>query len=205
MSSEEMLSLALFVLTLLWLAPLALYDLRHRAVPHIAFVAVPCVLAMGYAVWRGEWPLALIALIVVGVSERHQLPKAWRGPVFIAGLLAGLGLIPFASPETLPGALAVLGFWLSFELGWWAGADALAAITLALLWPDVLLLIALAVAHLGLSLARRRPIRPSTVLRAGLPRMLTPSELSALGEPGLPALALAVMVYAALAGIGVQV
>jgi hypothetical protein len=180
----------LLLSTLLWLVPLALYDLRHRAVLHIAFVAVPCLLAVGFAALRGDWPLAAMAAVGVAVSERHHLPATFRKWVFWAGLLAAMGLIPFASPEVLPGAFAVLGFWLSFEIGWWAGADALAAITLALLWPDVLLLVALAVAHLGLSLIARRPIR--------LPRTLTPSELDALGQPGLPALALSVLIYAVL-------
>ena len=182
----------LLIGTLLWLGPLALYDLRHRAVPHIAFVAVPCLLAGGYAALRGDGPLTAMAAVMVAVSERHHLPAISRRWVFWIGLLAAMGLIPFASPETLPGAFAVLGFWLSFEIGWWAGADALAAITLALLWPDVLLLVALAVAHLGLSLAQRgrRPIR--------LPLMLSLKELEALGEPGLPALALSVAIYGTL-------
>ncbi len=180
----------LLIAALLWLGPLALYDLRHRAVPHIAFVAVPCLLAIGYAALRGDGPLAAMAAVMVAVSERHHLPAISRRWVFWIGLLAAIGLIPFASLETLPGAFAVLGFWLSFEIGWWAGADALAAITLALLWPNVLLLVALAVAHLGLSIIRGRPIR--------LPRMLSLTELESLGEPGLPALALSVLIYAVL-------
>ncbi len=180
----------MFVLTLLWLIPLAWHDLRHRSVPHIAFVAVPCVLAAGYAALRGEWALAGIALVVVGVSERPRLPATWRKPVFLVGLLVAASLLTQVPPETFPGAGAVIGFWLCFEISWWAGADALAAITLALLWPDMLLLTAFAIAHIGLSLIRRNPIL--------LPRALTPSELEALGQPGLPALAAAVLVYAAL-------
>lgn len=186
-----MLSNVLFVLALLWLVPLALYDARYRAVPHIAFVAAPCALAMGYAAWRGDWALALIALIAVGASERHRLPAAWGRRVgFIAGLLAAIGLVTWAAPASLAGALAITGFWLCFEIGWWAGADALVAITVALLWPNVMLLVSLAVAHLGLSIIRGRLIR--------LPRMLSLTELEALGEPGLPALALSVLIYAVL-------
>lgn len=180
----------LIALALLWLVPLARYDLRYRAVPHIACVAVPCLLATGYAALRGEWALAVIALVAVGASERHRLPTMWRGPVFLVGLLVAASLLTQVPLETFPGAGAVIGFWLCFEIGWWAGADALAAITLALLWPDMLLLAAFAVAHIGLSLMRRNPIC--------LPRALTPPELEAVGQPGLPALAVAVMVY----GIG---
>ena len=36
-----------------WLVPLAVYDLRHRTVPHMALVLVPCLAAVAYALWRG--------------------------------------------------------------------------------------------------------------------------------------------------------
>lgn len=189
---------ALPVAVLIWLIPLALHDVRHRSVPHMAWIAGPCLLAMVWAAWRGEWPLAGLALIVVGLSERQRLPHSWQKPAVMGGLIVCAALFRQLAPEAWPGAFAILGFWLGFELGWWAGADALAAITLALLWPDLQLLIALSISHLGLALLLRARSRALW----GRPRALRPGELETLGQPGLPALALSAVVYITLKWIG---
>jgi hypothetical protein len=133
---------------LVWLAPLALYDLRHHAVPHQAFVAIPCLAAMAAALQHGEWALALTTALVVAASERRWLGRP-RGERLAGGLAYGLAAsVALTSGNVAAGAIAVLGFGLAYELGWWAGADALVAITLALLWPGVQLLAAFGVAHL---------------------------------------------------------
>ncbi len=177
----------------IWLTALALYDMRHRAVPHLAWVALPCAAAGLLSVWRGDWPLTLAALIVIALSERGRLPSSWRQPAQAAGGLALAGLLLLMRPDTAPGGMALAGFWLGYELGWWAGADALAAITLALFWPELGLLLAMAVAHLCLGVWQRRK----------LPRLraLQPPELERFGQPGMPALALTVVIHAALRGL----
>ena len=177
----------------IWLTSLALYDMRHRAVPHIAWVAMPCAAAGLVSIWRKDWPLTLAAMVVVALSERGRLPIGWRKPTLAAGGLALAGVLLLMRPETAPGGLALVGFWLAYELGWWAGADALAAMTLALFWPELSLLLAMAVAHLGLSLWQRRK----------LPRLraLRPHELEMLGQPGMPALALTVVIHAGMRGL----
>jgi hypothetical protein len=153
-------------------------------------VFVPCPLACVYAVWRGDWQLAVIAGLVVLASERRTLPAVWRKVAFGLALAACAGVVALNVRNTVAiGAAAIVGFWLFFELGWWAGADALAAITLALLWPGMQLLAALALAHLGLSLVYRRRGR------FPLPRALNADELETVGQPGLPALALTVAIY----------
>lgn len=178
---------------IIWLTILAIYDVRRRTIPHIAWVALPCAAASLLSFRQGDWPLATSAIVLIALSERRCLPIAWRKPSLGVGCLAVAGLLARLAPEHLPGGAAVVGFWLMFELGWWAGADALAAMTLALLWPELNLLIALAAAHLGLGVWQRRPWSRLRVLR--------PSELEVVGQPGLPALALTVVIHAGLRGL----
>lgn len=174
---------------LAWLAPLALYDWRKRAVPHIAFVAIPCGLAIITAWLHGMWMLGAVALLVVGVSERRQLPGPFAALFLSLALPGAVGLIVVSPIAQLPGVLAILGFWAAYELGWWAGADALAAITLAVAWPDIQWLVSLAAAHGAMSLALPRGQIP------GYPRRLSPAELDQVGVAGLPAIALAAGIY----------
>jgi hypothetical protein len=169
------------LIVLAWLLPLAAYDIRHREVPHIACVAVPCLAAAVYAWASGSAALACLAVIVVAISERRVI--RWRRTRRLlagCGLAAALALVP-ATGEAAPGAIAILGFWTAYELGWWAGADALAAMTLALLWPGIGLLLAMAVPHAtAAALLRRRRHLCGVLARTSA---LTPA-------PGLPALAL---------------
>ena len=54
--------------------------------------------------------------------------------VYLPGLLLALF---WAHEQNIIGALAVIGFWIAWELNWWGGADAVTAITLCLIWPTV--------------------------------------------------------------------
>lgn len=174
---------------LAWLIPLALYDLKKREVPHIAFVAVPCLLAALTAILRGDWALATLAMVSVAASERHHLPKRLRLAALLIAFAGCAGLLVMTPFESLPGAIAVHGFWIAYELGWWAGADALAAMTLALLWPDIRLLAALAASHIVVALMMKRASLPF------IPRRLKPDELQTFGSPGLPAITLGAALF----------
>ena len=185
---------------LAWLLPLAHYDLRKREVPHIAFVAVPFALAALAAVWRGSWTPALMAVALVAMTERARLWPALHRPALAGGLAICAGLLALqcnVSPfELAPGALSLVGFWLAYELGWWAGADALAAMSLALLWPDdIRLLVSLAAAHIVAALAAHFCNRRKRLMLL-LPRKLSAAELQAVGAPGLPAIALTAALFA---------
>jgi len=171
---------------LAWLIPLALYDAQKREVPHMAFVAVPCALAA----LRGDWTLGALTVVVVATSERHHLPGRWRGVTFALALVACAALLILTPFEQSPGAIAIIGFWLAYELGWWAGADALAAMALALMWPDIRLLVALAAAHVVVAIFLYRG-RGMT-----FPRKLSSSELEQVGVAGMPAIALGAAMYA---------
>lgn len=185
------------LLVLAWLAPLAVYDLHRKQVPHIVCVAVPCAAAVAYSIATGTWMPAVIAALAILASERqvirHPTLKKW---VFSATLLLG-GLLALASGEAVPGAFAVLGFWLAYETGWWAGADALAAITLALLWPDIRLLVVLAIAHFFVALAMPllRPARAffwCAQTTANVPTIRI-APVSGNMVPGLPVITLSVV------------
>jgi hypothetical protein len=180
---------------LLWLAPLAWYDLRFRAVPHMATIAIPCVLATVYAALTGAWALSALAIVAMATTERYRLRSAALQRVVLGcAMLASAVLVAYGGPAA-PGAVAIVGFWMAYELGWWAGADALAAIALALVWPDVRLLVSLAVAHLVLAVCMRWTGRTATGFR-WRPRRLDDAELEQLGVPGLPAMVLAVALLA---------
>src|SRR5262245_47055109 len=58
-------------LILIWLTPLALYDLQRKEVPHMACVGVPCLAAMVCSVVAGTWQVSVVAALVIAVSERR--------------------------------------------------------------------------------------------------------------------------------------
>ncbi len=185
---------------LAWLLPLAHYDLRKREVPHIAFVAVPFALAALAAVWRGSWTPALMAVALVAMTERARLRRALHRPALAGGLAVCAWLFALqcnVSPfELAPGTISLVGFWLAYEMGWWAGADAMAAMALALLWPDdIRLLVSLAVAHVVAALAAHVCNRRKRLMLL-LPHKLSAAELQAVGAPGLPAIALTAALFA---------
>ncbi len=137
------------LLVLVWLVPLAVYDLQRKEVPHMACVGVPCLAAMVYAVAAGTWQVSVVGALVVAASERNAIRSRQARRWLLVATLLIVCLLVLASGEAAPGAIAVLGFWLAYELGWWAGADAMAAIALALIWPSIWLLVSLAGAHIA--------------------------------------------------------
>lgn len=173
--------------TLIWLAVLAAFDVQFLRVPSRTLVLGPFLFACGYAIWRGDWALGLLALVALGASERARLKQALQRPAFGLALALVLWLIFQVRPEALPGGLAVIGFWLMFEANWWAGMDALAAMALALAWPDLGMLAAIGLSHLAIAIYYRK--------RPGLPRVLSADELVKTGRPGFPALALGMGLY----------
>ncbi len=173
---------------LIWLAPLALYDLRRKEVPHMACVAGPCLAAVVHAFSAGAWQLGAVAGLAVAASERHAIRDArlQRGLFIVALPLASV--LALTSGEAAPGAIAVLGFWLAYELGWWAGADAVVAITLAILWPDIRFLAVLGTAHVGVAVC----MRVMRWLRRARPMVFSRNPV-----PGLPVICLAALLYVA--------
>lgn len=174
-----------------WLIPLAFYDLKTRQVPSGWFAAAPCLISSLIALLRGEWALVLAVAAIYAASERASLPQRWmRSVVFVVGVFVCVGMM-MIDPLSMPGIVALMGFWFMFELNWWGGVDALLAMGLMVLWNDPRLIICWLIAQVFVLLARKR------YFLLAFPRPLKPEELDALGFPALPALTIAALLFVA--------
>ncbi len=182
---------AIFLSALIWLAVISWFDVRTRQIPHSAWAVIPFLLGLVYRVVNGGWELSLLTIIVVAASERHDLGRfkftknlgsiqSWIPMVVILGYLAGT--------TNLPATLAIFSFWISWELRFWGGADALVAITLILLWPDMPLLISFVLVNLLTALV-------STLISLIRERKLRTHQI-----PGIPILLLSLIGRTILAG-----
>lgn len=138
------------ILALIWLGIVSWFDLHTKQVPHSAWVIVPFIVAIFYRIAYSSWELVVLSIIIAFASERHRLAQAAGNDRF-ALLFMWLPLVVFSflrAGTVYPvGAVAILSFWVAWELRCWGGADAVASITLALLWPDLSLILALLVVH----------------------------------------------------------
>jgi hypothetical protein len=137
------------ILALIWLGIVSWFDLRTKQVPHSAWVIIPFVVAILYRIAYSSWELVL-SIIIAFSSERHRLAQAAGNDRF-ASLFMWLPLVVVtflrAGSVNPVGAVAILAFWIAWELRCWGGADAVASITLVLLWPDMHLILALLCVH----------------------------------------------------------
>lgn len=141
----------LVVPVLAWLSVISIFDLRKREIPHSAWVIIPLAAAMVYRLFAGEWQLVILAALVALVSERRRLADWTRLPldgwsIWIPPLVLLVYWGMLANPI---GALAIVGFWLAWELHAWGGADAVASISLALIWPELPFVLSLLGVHLA--------------------------------------------------------
>lgn len=134
---------------LTWLAIISWFDLNKREVPHTAWVVVPLACAMVYQAVVGGWPLTFLSVIVALTSERERLAKLTElrlDTIFfwVPFLFAGVYVAGSHNPI---GAIAIVSFWVAWELRCWGGADAVTSIALALIWPDARLIVAILIVH----------------------------------------------------------
>jgi hypothetical protein len=170
----------IFGVVVVWLAIVSWFDLRKGEIPHSAWVIVPLAFAGAYRSWQGDWQLVVLATLVALVSERDRIAQ-WIRLEETSRIITWLPLILLAlfwSAQKAPlPALSILGFWIAWEWGWWGGADAVTAITLMLVWPELDFFIAFfgchAVVTLGLTAHTYRQERKVKLHRLpGLPIML---------------------------------
>lgn len=169
---------------LLWLAIISWFDLRKNEIPHSAWVIVPFCLSILYRVTLGTWSLILLAVLIAAISERAMIAKYCRFSLLsqIKTWIPFLILILWWTIQLFPIAgLAILAFWVAWELGWWGGADATTAITLFLLWPTAELFFLFSLIHLG------------TVTILSTFSLVTERRLKLHRLPGLPLLFLSVL------------
>jgi hypothetical protein len=140
----------IFGLVVTWLGIVSWFDIRKNEVPHSAWVVIPLIGAGLYRIWQGDWTLVLLATVVAAVSERYRISQAfgWEELSRIITWLPLLFLGAFLSIQSLPlSALAIIGFWAAWELKWWGGADAVAAITIIMIYSEIDFILAFLIVH----------------------------------------------------------
>lgn len=116
------------LLALPWLALCAWHDLRTRTVPG-ALTIPPLAAAIGWQVYIGSWPLAILVLILTVLDD---IPWRWRGLLVGGqGMLLATAWYQNGIVQALLG-LALMGIWLLWKLGAIGGADAQVVMTLAM-------------------------------------------------------------------------
>jgi Flp pilus assembly protein protease CpaA len=191
-----MMELFLLILALIWLGIVSWFDLRTKQVPHSAWVIVPFGLAILYRIAYSSWELVVLSIIIAFASERNSMAKAAGNDRF-ASLFMWLPLVVVtflrASVVNPVGAVAILVFWIAWELRCWGGADAVASITLVLLWPDMSLILALLGVHMVAALV-------ATIVTLVRERTW---KLHAI--PGLPLLLLTVLLREAFVRVPISI
>ncbi len=170
----------MFYPVIIWLALISWFDIRKGEIPHSLWIIVPLIAVGFFRVFQGDWQLVVLAAMVVAISERFRIARWTRftGATKIMNWLPPFLLILFWSVQIVPfPALSILGFWIAWEFGWWGGADAVSAITLALVWPNTDFFIAFFGCHvvvaLGLTVFTFKQGRKVKLHRLpGLPIML---------------------------------
>lgn len=176
----------IFILVVVWLGIVSCFDIRKSEIPHSAWVIIPLIGACFYRTWQGNWALVLLTILVAAVSERERISQlfGWEeiGKMITWFPLLFLGVY-FSVQTSSFTALAIIGFWAAWELKWWGGADAVAAMTLILIYPEINFILTFLTVHMIATvwLAIRSLVKESKVR---LHRI-----------PGLPLLLIAVMPF----------
>jgi hypothetical protein len=140
-----------------WLITAAVIGIRTRRALPPTWIWIPLLAAGAVRLLRGTagW-MAVVVVVVLVVSERgHLKQKALEGLALIAAILA-IGFIFFISDiPTQSGIGGVLVFWISWELKFIPGSDAMTLIACVLLWPNIEFLSAYLIAGLTWSIGVR--------------------------------------------------
>src|SRR3990172_8890967 len=169
----------IFGLVVTWLGIVSWFDIRKNEIPHSAWVIIPLIGACFYRVWQGDWALVLLTILIAAVSERERLSRIIRReeiariitwlPLCFLGAYLSIQVSPFA-------ALAIIGFWVAWELKWWGGADAVSAIAVTLIWPGEFFILAFLATHI------------MVVIGLGLISVFQEKKIKTHRVPGLPIL-----------------
>jgi hypothetical protein len=140
----------IFVVIIVWLGIVSWFDIRKNEIPHCAWVIIPLVGACLFRTWQGNWALVLLTILVAAVSERERISQifGWEEigkmitwfPLLFLGAYHSVLTSPFA-------ALAIIGFWAAWELKWWGGADAVATMTIILIYPEIAFILVFLIVH----------------------------------------------------------
>ena len=184
----------IFILVVVWLGIVSWFDIRKSEIPHSTWVIIPLIGACFYRTWQGNWTLVLLTILVAAVSERERISQlfGWEEiekmitwfPLLFLGVYLSVQASPFAT-------LAIIGFWVAWELNWWGGADAVATMTIILIFPEITFILAFLILHViaTIMLAVRSLVKENKVC---LHRI-----------PGLPLLLIAVISFQVLNFVGI--
>jgi Flp pilus assembly protein protease CpaA len=176
----------IFGFVVAWLGIISWFDIRKNEIPNSLWVILPLIGACMFQAWQGDWRLVLLAVLVAAISERERLSqllhRAEIGKFFTWFPLLFVGLI-FAVQSSPIAAFAILGFWVAWELRWWGGADAVAALTLILIYPKGTFILA----FLGVHVIAALVLTICSLLKS--------KSIKLHQIPGLPLLFLAVLSY----------
>jgi hypothetical protein len=176
----------IFWCVVVWLGFVSWFDIRKNEIPHSAWVIIPLISACVLRAWQGDWALVLLTILVAAVSERERLSRlvGWGEIRRIMTWLPLLILGAYLSVQVSPiAALAIIGFWVAWEFRWWGGADAVAAMTTILIYPDLLFVIAFLVVHVFATIG------------LAIGPLLKERKISLHKIPGLPLLFMAVLLF----------
>ena len=170
----------IFILVVAWLGIVSWFDIRKSEIPHSAWVIIPLIGACFYRTWQGNWASVLLTILVAAVSERERISQlfGWEEIGKMITWFPFLFLGVYLSVQTLPfAALAIIGFWAAWELKWWGGADAVATMTIILIYPEITFILAFLTVHViaTIGLAIRSLVKENTVCLhriPGLPLLL---------------------------------
>jgi len=174
----------IFGCVLTWLGVVSWFDIRKNEIPHSAWVIIPLIAACVLRTWQGDWVLVLLTILVAAVSERDRLSRmvGWREIGQIITWLPLLILGAYLSVQVSPiAALAIIGFWVAWELKWWGGADAVSAIAVSLIWPGEFFILAFLVTHF------------MVIIGLGLVSVIREKKIKIHRAPGLPILLVSVI------------
>lgn len=145
------------LLVLVWLAVCAVWDLRRRDLP-LWITFVPYLASAVYAAFYGQWPAALLAVLLIPISD---LPPVLRRSGSVLLLVVAVILSPGFNGVWLSSAIWLV--WLIWDLfpALYGGADARILIALALLALDgrivLVLLVGMGLVGLILKTWKGRP------------------------------------------------
>jgi hypothetical protein len=140
-----------------WLIAVAILDIRTRQLPSPYWTGIPLLLAVVIRMLSGTagW-MAAVTLVTVVISERRHLKnKLLEVLVLAAGILAIVLIFFTADIPTQSGIAGLVVFWISWELHFIDGSDAMTLITCVLLWPNIEFLLAYLMAGLIWSIGVR--------------------------------------------------
>jgi hypothetical protein len=145
------------LVALVWLIVVAFIIIRRHQVLSPSWTWIPLLIAVAIRLLIGTaaWMVAVVAIVLLISERRHLQHKLLEALALVSGLLVILLIFFITDIPTQSGIGGVLVFWISWELHFIGGEDAMILITCILLWPNIEFLLAYLTAGLICSIGIR--------------------------------------------------